>query len=155
MAESNLVTLTGIVKPGHQVASGRGVNSPYERETLEMQLPYFRDLGLDLSGFYLGTLNVSIAPQTFEFKAPKYTFPQVKWHCDYRAETFSFATAVVDHQNYSYRGWVYYPHPETKIGHFQDDSILEIITPKIADLSYGDRLTLKLDPQEIKVIITN
>lgn len=55
--ESNLVTLTGIVKSGHQVASGRAENSPYERGTLEMQLPCFRDLGLDLSTFYLGTIN--------------------------------------------------------------------------------------------------
>ena len=153
MTKSNLVTLTGIVKPGHQVASGQAVDSPYERGTLEMQLPYFRDLGLDISSFYLGTLNVSIAPQTFEFKAPKYTFEGVKWHRDYPAETFSFATAIVIHRANSYNGWVYYPHPETKIGHFQDDSIIEIIAPEIADLNYGDRLSLKLNPQEIRVIV--
>ena len=152
MTKSNLLTLTGIVKPGHQVASGQAVDSPYERGTLSMQLPYFHDLGLDLSGFYLGTINVSIAPQTFELIAPKYTFPQVKWHQDYPAETFSFATAIVVDRANSYNAWVYYPHPETKIGHFQDDSILEIIAPKIADLSYGDRLSLKLDPQEIRAI---
>ena len=152
MTKSNLLTLTGIVKPGHRVASGQAVDSPYERGTLSMQLPYFRDLGLDLSGFYLGTINVSIAPQTFKLIAPKYTFPQVKWHRDYPAETFSFATAIVIYRATSYSGWVYYPHPETKIGHFQDDSIVEIIAPKIADLRYGDRLSLKLDPQEIRAI---
>ena len=152
MTKSNLVTLTGIVKPGYQVASGQAVDSPYERGTLEMQRPYFCDLGLDLSGFYLGTINISIAPHTFELIAPKHTFPHVKWHRDYPAETFSFATAIVIHRANSYNGWVYYPHPETKIGHFQDDSIIEIIVPKIVDLSYGDRLTLKLNPQEIRVI---
>jgi len=155
MTESNLISLTGTVKPGHQVASGQAVDSPYEKGTLEMQLPYFRDLGVDLSNFYLGTINISIAPRTFKLTAPKYTFPQVKWHRDYPAETFSFATAIVIHQTNSYSGWVYYPHPETKIGHFQDDSILEIIAPKIADLHYGDRLTLKLDSQEIRVITIN
>ena len=152
MTKSNLLTLTGIVKPGHQVASGQAVDSPYERGTLSMQLPYFRDLGLDLSGFYLGTINVSIAPYTFELVAPKYTFARVKWHRDYPAETFSFATAIVIHRDNSYNGLVYYPHPETKIGHFQDDSIVEIIASEIADLSYGDRLGLKLDPQEIRAI---
>lgn len=66
MAKSDLTTLTGIVKPGHQVASGNAQDSPYEQGTLAMQLPFFRDLGLDLSGFFLATLNVSIAPQTFK-----------------------------------------------------------------------------------------
>lgn len=149
---SNLMILTGIVKPGHQVASGQAADSPYERGTLEMQLPYFRDLGLDLRDFYLGTLNVSIAPQTFELTAPKYTFKRVKWHPNYPPETFSFSPIIVINRDLSYDGWLYYPHPETKIGHFQDDSILEIIAPKIADLNYGDRLSLKVDPREIKVM---
>lgn len=149
---TNLLTLMGIVSSGHRVASGQAVDSPYERGTLEMQLPYFRDLGLDLSGFYLGTINVSIAPHTFELIAPKYTFTQVKWHQNYPAETFSFATVVVVYQSVSYDGWIYYPHPETKIGHFQDDSILEIIAPEISDLDYGDRLSLKVNSQEIRVI---
>ena len=152
MTKSNSIALIGTVRSGHQVASGQGVNSPYERGTLEMQLPYFRDRGLDLSGFYLGTLNVSISPQTFEFIAPEYTFERVKWHPDYPAETFSFSLAIVIVRDISYRGWIYYPHPETKIGHFQDDSILEVIAPKINNLNYGDRLCLKLDSREITVI---
>ncbi|MGF1591433.1 MAG: hypothetical protein ACFCU7_19755 [Pleurocapsa sp.] len=49
--------------------------------------------------------------------------------------------------------FIYYPHPETKIGHFQDDSILEAIAPKIPHLNYGDRLILKLAPQEIKLMV--
>jgi len=152
MTKSNSIALTGIVKPGHQVASGQGANSPYERGTLEMQLPYFRNLGLDLSSFHLGTINISIAPQTFEFIAPKHTFPQVKWHPDYPAETFSFSPTIIIVRDISYRSWVYYPHPETKIGHFQDDSIIEIIAPKIDNLNYGDRLNLRLDLREIRVI---
>ena len=153
MTKSNLITLTGIVKPGHQVASGQSLNSPYARGTLEMQLPCFRDLGLDLSSFYLGTINVSFAPYTFEVFQPQYTFLLVKWHPDYPAETFSFSPCVVTHQDISYEGLVYYPHPETKIGHFQDASIMEIIAPRIPQLNYGDRLSLKLNPQEIKLVL--
>lgn len=149
--ESNLMRLTGIVKPGHQVASGNAAASPYERGTLEMQLPFFKALGLNLSGFFLGTLNISIAPHTFKLVQPKYTFPLVKWHPDYAAETFSFSPCQVVHQNISYDGLIYYPHPETKIGHFQDDSILEAIAPKIPQLNYGDRLILKINPQEIEL----
>ena len=152
MTRPNYISLTGIVKPGHQVASGQAQNSPYERGTLEMQLPYFRDLGLDLSSFFLGTLNVAIAPQTFELIAPKYTFEQIKWHPNYPAETFSFSPCGLIVDRIEYRGLVYYPHPETKIGHFQDDGIIEIIAPKIVNLNYGDRLSVKLDPAEIRVI---
>lgn len=148
---SELVSLTGIVKPGHQVASGSSPNSPYERGTLEMQLPFFQKLGLDLSSFFLGTINISIAPNTFKLVKPKHTFPHVKWHPDYDAETFSFSPCRLLHQGNSYQGLIYYPHPETKIGHFQDDSILEAIAPKIPDLNYGDRITLEIDPQEIQL----
>jgi len=155
MASSNLTTLTGIVKPGHQVASGNAKDSPYEQGTLAMQLPFFRDLGLDLSGFFLGTLNVSIAPQTFKLVQPKYTFPQVKWHPNFPAETFSFSPCTVIYHEQSYEGLIYYPHPETKIGHFQDDSILEVIAPKIPNLNYGDRLKLAINPQEIQLIDRN
>lgn len=148
---SNLVALTGIVKSGHQVASGSAEDSPYERGTLEMQLPFFRNLGLDLSSFYLGTINVSIAPHTFKLVRPQYTFTQVKWHPDYAAETFSFSPCQVVHQDLTYAGLIYYPHPETKIGHFQDDSIIEAIAPKIPGLNYGDRLILKVNPQEVVI----
>lgn len=153
MTKSNLITLTGIVQPGHQVASGQALNSPYAKGTLEMQLPLFRDLGLDLSGYYLGTVNVSIAPYTFALFQPQYTFPLVKWHPEYPAETFSFSPCVFTHQDLGYEGLVYYPHPETKIGHFQDAAIMEIIAPRIPQLNYGDRLSLQLNPQEIKLVV--
>ena len=151
MIQSNSIALTGIVKPGHQVASGQAADSPYERGTLEMQLPHFRNLGLDLSNFYLGTINLSIAPYTFELLQPKYTFERVKWHPDYLAETFSFSPCIVELKTKSNLGLVYYPHPETKIGHFQDSSIIEIIAPYMTNLNYGDRVLLKLNPQEIKL----
>ncbi len=151
--ESNFIQLTGIVKPGYQVASGNAKNSPYQQGTLKMQLPCFKTLGLDLSGFFLGTLNISIAPHTFKLVQPKFSFALVKWHPDYAAETFSFSPCQVVYQNISYDGLIYYPHPETKIGHFQNDSIMEIIAPWIPKLNYGDRLSLKLDPQAIKLMV--
>lgn len=152
MAKSYFTAVTGIVKPGHQVASGNAPNSPYERGTLLMQLPFFRDLGLDLTGLFLGTLNISIAPYTFKLTQPQYTFPLVKWHPNYEAETFSFSSCKVIHLDKSYEGLIYYPHPETKIGHFQDDSIIEVIAPKISNLDYGDRLKLEINPQQVQLI---
>ena len=153
--KSNLTSIIGIVKPGHQVASGRAENSPYRRGTIEMQLPFFQDLGLDLSSYFLGTLNISLSPHTFKLINPKYTFKEVKWHPDYTAETFSFSPCGIVYQNTSYKGLIYYPHPETKIGHFQDNCILEAIAPKIPQIDYGDRIMLKINPEEIKIIFNS
>ncbi|MEL6439693.1 MAG: hypothetical protein AAFQ80_10615 [Cyanobacteria bacterium J06621_8] len=154
-ANSDFTILKGIVKPGHQVASGMAQDSPYERGTLEMQFPFFQDLGLDLTGLFLATLNVSIAPYRFQLIKPQYTFPQVQWHPEFAAETFSFSRCIVIYRETNYEGWIYYPHPETKIGHFQDESILEVIAPQIPHLNYGDRLKLMINPQEIELITDN
>jgi hypothetical protein len=152
MTQLDWATVIGVVKPGYQVASGQSKNSPYDKGTLEIQQPYFKELGLDLSDCYLGTINVSIAPHTFKVLEPKYTFPHLKWHTDYPAETFSFSPCLVEHRDASVQGFVYYPHPETKIGHFQDPSVIEIIAPRLPGMEYGDRLTLKLNPQEIQLV---
>lgn len=151
MTQSNWTAVSGVVKPGYQVASGNSKNSPYEKGTLEIQQPHFQELGLDLSSFYLGTINVSIAPYTFKVVNPQYTFPHLKWHADYPAETFSFSPCIVEHRDQRVQGLVYYPHPETKIGHFQDPSVIEIIAPRLSDMKYGDCLTLKLNSQEIQL----
>ena len=145
------ILMSGIIKPGHQVASGLAKDSPYDRGTLEMQLPFFKDLGLDLSCYFLGTLNISISPYIFTVKQPQYTFKNVKWHPNYAAETFSFSACQVIYQQVNYRGFIYYPHPETKIGHFQDDSILEVITYPIPNINYGDRVHLEINSQEIEI----
>lgn len=151
MTLSNLVSLMGIVQSGHQVASGFAKNSPYSQGTIAMQLPFFLDLGLDLREFFQGTLNISIAPYNFKITKPQYTFEGVKWHPDYDEETFSFSPCQVVYQDSSYQGWVYYPHPETKIGHFQDKSVVEVLAPKISNLNYGSSLILKVNPQQIQI----
>lgn len=143
--------ISGILKSGHRVASGMADDSPYEKGTLEMQLPFFKALGLDISKFYLGTLNIDIAPHTFEVVKPQYTFRNVKWHRDYPSEDFSFSPCELTFHNTTYEGLVYYPHPETKIGHFQDPSIVEAIALPIPKIGYSDRIKISLNPSEIKV----
>ncbi len=143
--------ITGVIKSGHRVASGLGEDSPYDRGTIEMQLPFFKQLGLDLSSYFSGTLNISIAPHTFEVKRPQYTFKNVKWHPNYPAETFSFSPCQIIFNDLSYSGLIYYPHPETKIGHFQDASVLEAIALPIPNIAYGERVLLAVNPQEIAI----
>ena len=145
------LTLTGVIVRGHEVASGRGADSPYPRGSLEMQLPHFQARGLDLSPYFRGTLNVSIAPRTFTMTAPQYTFRNVNWTTLHPPEHFSFSRCRVIVRGQTYHGWVYYPHPETKIRHFQDPTLIEIIAPFIPDLTYGDRLDIQVNPQEITV----
>lgn len=147
--------IDGILLQGHQVASGLAKDSPYEAGTIQLQQPHFQRLGLDLSGYFLGTLNISIAPHTFELIKPSHTFPNLKWHPDFEAETFSFAPCQIlvsqrpDHE--CINGLIYYPHPETKINHFQDPSTLELLAPPIQNLKYGDRLTLRISPNEVAI----
>lgn len=141
----------GILKSGHQVASGMSPNNPYERGTIEMQLPFFQALGLDLSAFFLGTLNVDIAPHTFKIVEPGYTFRNVKWHRDYPAEDFSFSPCKIFFQDRIEAGLVYYPHPESKIGHFQADSIVEVIAPHISGIKYGNTIEIAFNPAEIVI----
>ena len=144
-------TVTGIVTQGHQVASGLAKNNPYEAGTIALQTPHFRKRGLDLSPYFAGTLNLSIAPHQFTIQSPTYTFAEVKWHPDFAAETFSFCPCHIEYQTQRCDGLIYYPHPETKLNHFQDPHILEIIAPPLINIHYGDRLTLHVSTKEVAI----
>ncbi len=147
------LALTGEVVPGHQVASGKATSSPYPAGTIELQRPHFQALGLDLSDCFAGTLNLSIAPHQIGLEQPGYTFEQVQWIEGYEPETFSFSRCYLRVETTSYPGWVYYPHPETKLGHFQQPSIVEILAPLIPGVGYGDRILLNVNSAEIAVML--
>ena len=141
------MTITGILMQGHQVASRPSVAYPYS--SLEKQKPYFKDRGLDLSPYFNGTLNISIVPLEFEMTKPEFTFPLVEWTDLHPPETFSFSRCKVKFEGKEYPGWVYYPHPETKKTHFQNPSLIEVITYEIANIKYGDAIEIEVDPREI------
>ncbi len=142
----------GIIKCGHQVASGMASDSPYPQGTIEMQTPFFQKLGLDLSAFFPGTLNISISPKTFTLQHPKYTFKNIQWHLQYPPEDFSFSPCRIIFQEITYAGLVYYPHPETKIRHFQAPAIVEVLVSSfIPQIHYGDRVTIEVNPVEILI----
>jgi len=124
----------------------------YPYSSLEKQKPYFKELGLDLSAYFNGTLNISIAPLEFEMTRPEFTFPFVAWTDLHPPETFSFSRCKVKFEGKEYEGWVYYPHPETKKTHFQNPSLIEIITYEIANIRYGDTLELEINSSEITII---
>jgi hypothetical protein len=137
---------------GHQVASGANGDARFPGGTLRMQSPYFLKLGLDLSPFYLGTLNVSIAPLTYRIIRPRFTFRAVKWHPIEPAEDFSFFDIRVQCNDRSpVDGLIYYPHPETKPMHFQPPDVLELLLSFIDGLSVGSQLQLEVSAEQMVV----
>ncbi len=140
----------GVVVQGHQVASRPSEH--YPQGTIPMQIPFFKQLGLDLQGFYPGTLNVSIAPLMWAVKQPRYTFRQVMWTTAHPPEHFSFARCRLHFAAQQYDCWIYYPHPETKARHFQNPSLIEIIAPRIPSIAYGDHVTLAMLNEEVAIV---
>lgn len=87
---NNWVQVKGVVKAGHGVASGQSGDRRFPEGTIAIQKAYFQEQGLHLDGYYLGTINLSIAPYQYEVKQAKYTFRKVKWSKKEPAEDFSF-----------------------------------------------------------------
>ena len=134
---------------GHQVASRPSKDYPYS--SLEKQKPFFKALGLDLYEYFNGTLNISIAPYEFKMIRPELTFELVEWTDLHPPEHFSFSRCKVIFRNVEYDGWVYYPHPETKLRHFQNPSLLEVIAMPIPEIQYGDEVDVLVNGEEISV----
>jgi hypothetical protein len=143
--------IKGTVIEGYRVASGISEESPYPTGTIEMQLPYFLERGLDLRPFFSATIGVSCHPRTFVVRDPAYTFRNVKWSPEHHAEDFSFSACRVLSRGEVFDGFVYYPHPDTKIDHYHDASTLEIIAPFIAGIRYGVEIELEINEQEITI----
>ena len=144
-------TIKAVVQEGHQVASGQADDSPYPRGSIEMQAPYFKEYGINLDEYYSATLNLFIAPYIFEVVSPEFTVRNLKWVEGFPAEDFSFSKCEIVFADKKYKGLVYYPHPETKIGHFHSQSLIEIITKHIPNIAYGDEVYLKLNQAEINI----
>lgn len=144
--------IRGTVKEGYGVASGLSRNSPYPTGSIIMQIPHLRKLGLDLSGFYPATINVSIYPNKLRQNYPEYTFKNVKWSENHPAEDFSFSGCKLIYRDKTYKAYIYYPHPETKPDHFHDDSTIEIITSYINNIYYGVPLTIMIKSNTINIV---
>lgn len=141
--------VSGRVVKGHGVASGRAGDGRFPGGTIAMQTPFFQALGLDLSPFHPGTLNVDCAPWRYVPGPDALLFERVKWHPDMPAETFSFSRIRLVHRGVCHPALVYQPHPETKAEHFQPGCVAEVIAPKIEGLAYGDVVAIESDPRQV------
>ncbi len=68
----------GKIQSGHGVASGKGKDERYPEGTLKQQFNYFLERGLDLSNYFMGTINLDISPCSYEIKKPKYCIIMIK-----------------------------------------------------------------------------
>ena len=133
---------------GHGVASGKTEDSRFPHGTIAMQMPYFKQRGLELNSFFKGSLNLDVSPYSFDLLEPDYSFSQIKWSQDFPAENFSFYSCSLvlperGFESISHAGFIYRPHPSTKPGFHQNPNVLEVIAPFIPNLNYGDFLNLK------------
>ena len=145
------VQIKGLVKKGYGVASGQAKDPRFPSGTIEMQKPFFQSRGLDLSNYFPGTINISIAPHKYEIKQAKYTLRNVKWSAE-PAEDFSFCDCKIWlKEGESQSGLIYYPHPETKPEHFQTPDTLEVITSFIGELKYGHELIIAVNSEQINI----
>jgi hypothetical protein len=149
--------VTGLVRQGYRVASGLTTSSPYPAGTIALQIPHFLALGLDLRDCYPGTLNIDIAPDRLEILQAAHCFENVLWLEGFGRETFSFCHCTVQFAQQHYEGWIYYPHPETKIDHAQPATLVEVLAPQIPGISYGDHVLLRvptIEAQRVKALPT-
>jgi hypothetical protein len=145
------IHLHGTIAQGHGVASGSSTTSPYPVGSIKMQAPFFKALGLDLSGCYFGTLNVSIAPARWKIVQPAFLFENVTWTDLHPPETFSFIPCEITYRAATVQGWLYFPHPETKAAHWQDASVMEIIAPRLDGLGYGGQIDLSFPDGSLRI----
>ena len=143
------ITIHGILVEGYHVASGPSADYPYG--ALERQRPIFKERGLNLGSYFNGSLNVDIRPRQYAMVKPQYTFEHVEWTDLHPPETFSFSRCKVIYKDEEYDGWVYYPHPETKLRNFHNPSLLEVIAKPIPGIRYGDELDVLVNGEEIMV----
>jgi hypothetical protein len=152
-AESMEYTLVrGEIMPGHGVASGKGKDKRYPEGTLKQQFKHFLERGLDLSNYFMGTINLDISPCSYEIKKPKYFFKNIDWSVYIPPENFYFFDVSLYYKDKTFKGLVYMPDPETKEDHTQKPNILELILPKIEGLEYGDMVDIELKTEQLNII---
>eukprot|EP01091_Cochliopodium_minus_P016950 TRINITY_DN650_c0_g1_i2.p1 TRINITY_DN650_c0_g1~~TRINITY_DN650_c0_g1_i2.p1 ORF type:complete len:158 (-),score=29.36 TRINITY_DN650_c0_g1_i2:19-492(-) len=147
----------GIIIEGFHVASGTSKDSPYPESSIKLQVPYFKNLGLDISEYFIGTLNVNLSPYSYNVLQADHHFSKVNWYQGV-TEDFSFIDVKVEFNEKVHEGYIYYPHPETKplndngtLRHLHKKTTLELIMKKIEGINYGDKVIIEVDPKKVEI----
>ena len=148
-----MISITGKVISGYGVASGKGKDKRYPNGTLKLQMPFFNERGLDLSAFFIGTINIDISPYQFSIKKYKYYFKEINWSIYIPPENFYFFEVQLIFKESAYEGLIYMPDPKTKFDHHQISSLFELLMPKIEGIKQGENIILKLREGDFKFTI--
>jgi len=147
------IILIGNVKEGLGIASGNKYSPDIpETEfsgTIDLQRLFFEEAGLEkMQDMYGGTINVDISPNKFKILNPDHMIT-----CEWASgveETFHFVKTLIHHNKVRYEGYIYYPCPSEFKSH--NDNIVELLTYKIPDLGYGDKISIEVSENKIKLI---
>ena len=146
------LAIRGVIQQGHGVASGHTASARYPEGTLALQTPVFRERGVDLSAYFRGTLNVDISPLRFELTNPDITLRHIAWTNQIPPEHFSFCTCLLEALGATHHALIYHPHRETKVEHFQSESLIEVLAPFVPDVGSGARVTLWVRPRQLELL---
>ena len=139
-----MIRIEGKVIAGYGVASGKGKDPRYPNGTLMLQVPYFKEKGLDLSSYFRGTINIDISPYTFTIKKPTYYITDIDWSKHIPPENFYFFEVTLLFKERKYNGLIYMPDPKTKTDHHQINTMLEVIMPHIEGIENGAAVKLEI-----------
>ena len=134
--------IPGTIVAGYGVASGQGADKRYPAGSIPLQIPFFKERGIDLSPYFPGTLNVDLAPFTPEPHNPIFD-SRLRWF-ENQEERFLLCPVELEAGGQRYTGLWYYPHPDTKPAHVQPGSVVELLLPWIANLKNGDQVRVRL-----------
>ena len=134
--------IPGVVVAGHGVAGGAGQDRRYPAGTIQLQQPFFLERGIDLSGYYPGTLNLDLVPVVPVPRQPLFD-GVIRWFEDIE-ERFLLSPVEVEASGARHAGLWYYPHPETKPANFQRSTVVELLLPWIVDVKAGDKILVRL-----------
>lgn len=134
--------LNGKIVVGYRVASGRQEGCRFPGGTIQLQQPFFKEKGIDLSSYFFGTLNVDLSP--FE-PTPDHGFfdGMIEWLPGVQ-ERFVLSRIEIKAKSSVCPGLWYYPHPQTKQDHFQRESVVELLLPWIDGLAIGEVVAVRL-----------
>lgn len=137
-------TIEGKVISGYGVASGKGKDPRYPDGTLILQMPHFKQKGLDLNNYFRGTINIDIKPLVYRINKPTHFIKGVDWSNFIPPENFYFFEVELVFNELNYFGLIYMPDPDTKTDHHQINSVLEVIMPHIKGIRTGKIVILRI-----------
>jgi hypothetical protein len=170
--------LPAVIARGQRLASGTSTRDPIFNEeivingrtgkgTIFLQAGEFKKQGLDLDayfgegGYYHGTLNLLIEPRQWKLgrEGFDYMMRDVRWTelLDEQGkkpfvENFLLSPCQIEFKGKDYKAMIYIPDPATKPDqHAPLAPYIDVIAPFIPDITYGDSLMLRCNPEAIKI----